>query len=89
MGGMDAPLRRPDVVQQRVQRMAGRLAALGAPFVAEPLPGPLPGGALEETLAEAVSLAHEDAQLAKVLPFVLWRNRERLDLVRIPLIVIS
>ena len=64
--------------QERVDAVAEQLAALGAPFVGD-RPDEPAGTAVEETLAEAVSLAHDDGQLAKVLPFVLWLNRQRID----------
>jgi hypothetical protein len=34
---------------------------------------------LEEVLAEALALSHQDATVALVLPLVLWRHRNRLD----------
>jgi hypothetical protein len=55
-----------------------RLAAAGAPLLASRHPrGRVPP--LEEVLAQAVALSHEDATVARVLPLVLWRHRDRLD----------
>jgi len=73
--------REPESAVERVEQMAEKLAALGAPFVADPRE--TAGESMEETLAEAVSLAHEDGHLAKVLPYVLWLNRKRMHLERL------
>jgi hypothetical protein len=35
--------------------------------------------ALEQVVAEALALSHRDAAVARVLPLVLWRHRDRLD----------
>lgn len=59
----------------------GWLAAAGAPLGS---PGPktrLPS--LEDALAEALVLSHRDATVARVLPLVLWRQRDLLDLGRL------
>lgn len=57
------------------------LAALDAPLAT---PGPkTPPSDLEEALAEALGLSHRDATVARVLPLVLWRQRNRLDLDRL------
>ena len=57
------------------------LTALGAPL-GSPRPKTLPPD-LEEALAEALTLSHRDATVARVLPFVLWRQRDELDLDRL------
>lgn len=54
------------------------LSAAGAPLlVSRPATGPMPS--LEQVLAEAVALSHRDAAVARVLPLVLWRHRNRVD----------
>jgi hypothetical protein len=57
------------------------LTAAGAPLGSPPSKVASPP--LEEVLAEALELAHRDATVARVLPLVLWRQRERLDLDRL------
>jgi hypothetical protein len=57
------------------------LARLGAPLGAPDPKGSAP--ASEEVLAEALSLSHRDASVARVLPLVLWRQRARVDLDRL------
>jgi hypothetical protein len=60
------------------ERVRGWLAAAGAPLVvSRPARGRTPP--LEEVLANALGLSHQDAAVARVLPLVLWRHRERLD----------
>jgi hypothetical protein len=60
------------------ERVRGWLAAAGAPLlVLHPPKGRMPP--LEEVLAEGLALSHEDATVARVLPLVLWRHRDRLD----------
>jgi len=60
------------------ERVRGWLAAAGAPLlVSQRSKGRLPP--LEEVLAEGLVLSHEDATVARVLPLVLWRHRDRLD----------
>lgn len=60
---------------EKVRRWLG---ALGAPLLASrPARGPVP--AVEEVLAEGVATSHQDAAVARVLPLVLWRHRNRLD----------
>ena len=39
--------------------------------------------AVEEVLAEALVLAHTDATVARVLPLVLWRQRDAMNLGRL------
>ncbi len=63
------------------ERVRGWLARVGAPLGAEEASSSeLP---LEQGLAEALSLAHRDPTVARVLPLVLWRYRERLDFDRL------
>ena len=57
------------------------LAAAGAPLGSPRPKGPPPD--LEEALAEALVLSHQDATVARVLPLVLWRQRDGLDLDRL------
>jgi len=60
------------------ERVRGWLAAAGAPLlVSRPARGRRPS--LEDVLADALGLSHQDATVARVLPVVLWRHRERLD----------
>lgn len=54
------------------------MRAAGAPLGAPAVRGSMPP--LEEALAAALSLAHRDATVARVLPLVLWVQRDRLDL---------
>jgi len=53
------------------------LAKAGAPLGSARIKGPVPS--LEQVLAEALSLSHRDATVARVLPLVLWRQRGQLD----------
>ena len=63
------------------ERVRGWLASIGAPLgAAEASSAAWP---LEQGLAEALSLAHRDSTVARVLPLVLWRQRERLDFDRL------
>lgn len=64
------------------EKVRGWLAAAGAPLlVSRPVVGRMPR--LEEVLAEGLALSHHDATVARVLPLVLWRQRDRLDHVRL------
>ncbi len=65
----------------RDERVRGWLVSVGAPLGAAEIPGSV--SMLEEGLAEALSLAHRDPTVARVLPLVLWRQRERLDFDRL------
>jgi hypothetical protein len=65
----------------RDQRLRAWLAAAGAPLGAAAAEDPPPP--LEEVVASALSLAHRDSSVARVLPLVLWRRREQLDLERL------
>jgi len=63
------------------ERVRGWLASIGAPLgAAEASTAAMP---LEQGLAEALSLAHRDPTVARVLPLVLWRQREHLDFDRL------
>lgn len=54
------------------------LSAAGAPLmVSRPATGRPP--TLEQVVAAALALSHRDAAVARVLPLVLWRHRNRLD----------
>lgn len=55
-----------------------KLAFLGAPLLSEKDP-PGPDESLEEVLLDACRAAHMDATVARVLPFVLARLADRLD----------
>ncbi len=66
------------------ENVRARLASLGAPL-SSPHPK-TPPPVLEEALAEALVLSHRDATVARVLPLVLWRHRDRLDLDRLVLL---
>jgi hypothetical protein len=59
----------------------GWLAAAGAPLGVPRPKTPPPN--LEEGVAEALVLSHRDATVARVLPLVLWRQRDRLDMERL------
>ena len=59
------------------------LAEAGAPLGAPPPTTPAPS--LEEVLAEAVVLSHRDSTVARVLPAVLWKRRQDVDLDRLAL----
>ena len=60
------------------ETVRGWLAAAGAPLLVSRRPrGPRPP--LEEVLADGLSLSHHDAAVARVMPVVLWRHRDRLD----------
>ncbi len=63
------------------QRVRGWLAAAGAPLLVEEPVARTP--ALEVVVAEGLALAHRDATTARVLPLLLWRQRHRLDYVRL------
>jgi hypothetical protein len=63
-------------------RVRGWLAAAGAPLlVSHRVRGPMPR--LEEVLAQALTLSHDDATVARVLPLVFWAQRDRLDYARL------
>lgn len=57
------------------------LASLGAPLGSAETKGPVPSP--EQVVGEALSLSHRDATVARVLPLVLWRQRDQLDFDRL------
>ena len=60
------------------ERVRGWLAAVGAPLLAgRPSKGRRPP--LEDVVAQGLAVSHHDATVARVLPIVLWRHRDRLD----------
>jgi DNA-binding transcriptional ArsR family regulator len=59
------------------QTVRGWLREAGAPLAAQTPGSPPP--AIEEALATALELAHRDATVARVLPLVLWLQRQNLD----------
>lgn len=59
------------------ERVRAWLAALGAPLGSARTKRRLPS--VEQVVAEALSLSHRDATVARVLPLVLWRQRDELD----------
>jgi hypothetical protein len=64
------------------ERVRGWLAAAGAPLlVSHRVSARMPG--LERVLAQALTLAHDDATVARVLPLVFWAQRDRLDTARL------
>ena len=66
------------------EKVRGWLAAAGAPLLVSRTPkGRMPP--LEEVLAEGLALSHHDATVARVLPLVFWRHRDRLDQGRLTL----
>lgn len=63
-------------------KVRGWLSASGAPLlVSEPVLNRMPR--VEEVVAEGLALSHHDATVARVLPLVLWRQRDRLDHARL------
>jgi hypothetical protein len=78
-GGTAAARTAPPATGDRVR---GWLAAAGAPLlVSHRLTGRVPS--LEKVLAQALTLSHDDATVARVLPLVFWAQRDRLDYVRL------
>jgi hypothetical protein len=63
------------------QEVRTSLAAIGAPLGSPRKKAPPPD--LEEALANALVLSHRDPTVARVLPLVIWRQRDRLDLDRL------
>jgi DNA-binding MarR family transcriptional regulator len=63
---------------QHDRRLRAWLAEVGAPLGAGESGAPRPP--LEQVVASALSLAHRDSTVARVLPLVLWRQRDELDL---------
>jgi hypothetical protein len=67
--------------ERRDLSVRSALAAVGAPVgVLRRTPPPAD---LEATLADGLVLAHRDATLARTLPLVFWRQRDRFDLDRL------
>ncbi len=67
---------------ERAEKVRGWLAASGAPLlVSRVVSDRVPP--LEGVLAEGLVLSHHDATVARVLPLVLWKGRERLNHVRL------
>ena len=66
---------------QHDERVRAWLATVGAPLSSAEAKGAVPP--VEEVVAEALSLAHRDATVARVLPLVLWRQRSQLDFARL------
>ncbi len=66
----------------QAERVRGWLAAAGAPLlVSQRVSGRMPS--LEKVLAKALSLSHDDATVARVLPLVFWTQRDQLDYPRL------
>jgi len=65
----------------RDERVRAWLASVGAPLGSAAARGSVPP--LEEVVAEALSLSHRDPTVARVIPLLLWRQRQRLDFVRL------
>jgi len=63
------------------EQVRGWLATLGAPLGSAKTKRRLPS--VEQVVAEALSLSHRDATVARVLPLVLWRERDQLDFDRL------
>ena len=57
------------------------LAGVGAPLGSAVRTGSVPP--VEEVVSEALALAHRDASVARVLPLVLWRQRDQMNLPRL------
>jgi len=65
----------------RDDRVRAWLASVGAPVGSAEAQDSVP--ALEEVLAEALSLSHRDPTVARVLPLVFWRQRDHVDFGRL------
>ena len=72
---------RTDSRDRRDLKVRFALAAVAAP-VGAPRKNPFPAD-LEAALADGLVLAHHDATLARTLPLVFWRQRDRFDLDRL------
>jgi hypothetical protein len=72
------PARVRDIRQ--IRRIEEKLTAFGAPFLAPPRKS---RESIERILSASLALSHESSQLASVLPYVLWLNRDRIDLERL------
>jgi hypothetical protein len=60
------------------EQVRGWLAAVGAPLLVAQGASDRPPS-LEEVVAQGLALSHDDATVARVLPVVLWTQRDRLD----------
>ncbi len=63
------------------EQVRGWLATLGAPLGSPETKRHRPS--VEQAVAEALLLSHRDATVARVLPLVLWRQRDQLDFDRL------
>lgn len=72
---------REQQAERRDDQVRAWLASVGAPIVSAAAEGSLPP--VEEVVVEALSLSHRDATVARVLPLVLWRQRNQMDLDRL------
>jgi hypothetical protein len=68
----------PTVPPASAERVRGWLAAAGAPLLVSKAVSDRPPS-LEAVVAQALTLSHDDATVARVLPVVLWAQRDRLD----------
>ena len=66
---------------RRSEKVRSWLASVGAPLGSAEPTGRVPQ--LEEVVAEALVLSHRDATVARVLPLVLWRQRDQLEFDRL------
>jgi hypothetical protein len=65
----------------RDEQVRGWLATLGAPLGSAQTTSRAPS--VEQVLGEALSLSHRDATVARVLPLVLWLQRDHFDFDRL------
>jgi hypothetical protein len=65
----------------RDEQVRGWLTSAGAPLGAATSPGPLPP--FEDVVVSGLQLSHRDSTVARVMPLVLWRQRELLDFDRL------
>jgi hypothetical protein len=71
----------PSAAEHPDRQVRGQLAALGAPVQHEPVEPPR--GPVEDTVVRGVHLAHHDPDVARTLPVLLYRQRDRLDPARL------
>ena len=67
--------------QESENEVRGWLSSLGAPLDPAGSKAPLPS--VEDVVTEALVLAHTDATVARVLPLVLWHQRDSMNLERL------
>jgi len=81
--GLATAPERPEIPANvdRDEQVRGWLTSAGAPLGAATPAGPLPP--LEAVVASGLQLAHRDSTVARVMPLVLWRQREQLDFARL------